>query len=139
MRSFSNIQNRKRSATSALFSRLSQGYFRSQDLRSDTIHPRLRAAGPLRHYSEPTPRWALCRTYLEQIAGSDTAEPACLRLRCNTPCIHNRVCTHSMRAIHICTSVCVQLRALRTSHGEAERHVHRMRASSIAAQPIVAR
>lgn len=36
-----------------------------------------------------------------------------------------------------CVSVCV--RAFRISHSEAKRHVHRMRASSIVAQPMVAR
>lgn len=53
-------------------------------------------------------------------------------LRCNTPCIHNRVCTHATRA-----RVCVH--ALRISHSEAKRHVHRMHASSMVARPMVAR
>lgn len=75
---------------------------RSRDLARDTIRSRLE---PSRHRSDPTPRWALCRTYLEQIAGSDTAEPACLRLRCNTPCIHNRGCTHAH--VYVCLCVCV--------------------------------
>jgi len=45
------------------------------------------------------PAWALCRTYLEQIAGSDTAaEPACLRLRCNTLRIHNAPRVRAQRA-----------------------------------------
>lgn len=116
---------------------------RSRDLARDTIRSRLE---PSRHRSDPTPQWALCRTYLEQIAGSDTAEPACLRLRCNTPCIHNRGCTHAHVYVclyacvcFVCVCVCVRVHALRISHSEAKRHVHRMHASSIVARPMVAR